>query len=252
MHLKLRSTLSLLALSVLVTDGAMAQAGGPSSASDAKAKFASDYNDGRFADVIADGELLNKFNVLDAAAQLIIGQAYYKKGDFAGCVKYTRENLSPSSNDLAAKLLARCQYDSAGALTVSEKVGPLVKEAKSLDQAGNYKAAMDRLDEADALKSTPDDKTVINQLRQFIVGNMQAQPDCATYVQKNVNAGLISIPLGGQGSTLLEVGLNTKGRVTQCLVVEGSSSERFDRASCDWVKDHWPSLERCQSHRPQP
>ncbi len=242
----LRSTLCLLAMSVLFTDGAAAQPAGPSSASDAKAKFANDYNDGRFADVIADGELLNKFNVLDAQAQLIIGQAYYKKGDYAGCVKYTRENLNPTSNNVAAELLARCQYGSAGALTVSEKVGPLVKEAQSLDRAGSYKAAMGKLDEADAVKSTPDDETVINQLRQFIVGNMQAQPNCATYVQKNLNAGLISIPLGERGSTLLEVGLNTKGRVTQCLVVEGSSSERFDRASCDWVKDHWPLLERCQ------
>ena len=241
-----RSTLCLLAMSVLFMNGAIAQPAGVSSAADAKAKFANDYNDGRYADVIADSELLNKFNALDAQAQLIIGQAYYKKGDFAGCVKYARENLSPSSNDAAAKLLARCQYGSAGTLTVSEKVGPLVKEAQSLSQAGDYKAAMGKLDDADAVKSTPDDTTVINQLRQFIAGDAQAKPNCAAYVQQNLNAGLISVPLGERGSALLEVGLNTKGRVTQCLVVEGSSSERFDRASCDWVKDHWPSLNRCQ------
>ena len=246
MNLKTWSTLYLILMSALVTDGAIAQAGGPSTASDAKAKFAKDYNEGRFDDVIADSELLNRFNALDAQAQLIIGQAYYKKGDNVGCVKYTRENLSPSSNKAAAELLARCQNESAGALTVSEKVGPLVKEAQYLDQAGNDKAAMAKLDEADAVKSTPDDETVIKQLRQFISGDVQAQPKCAAYVQQNLNAGLISIPLGERGSTLLEVGLNTKGRVTQCLVVDGSSSQRFNRASCDWVKNHWPSLERCQ------
>lgn len=247
MNLKLlRSTLCLLAVSALCADGAIAQAGAPSSASDAKAKFAKDYNEGRFDDVIADGALLTKFNLLDAQAQLIIGQAYYKKGDNVGCVKYTRENLSPSSNNAAAELLARCQNESAGALTVSEKVGPLVKEAQYLDQTGNDKAAMAKLDEADAVKSTPDDETVIKQLRQFIGGEVQAQPKCAAYVQTNLNEGLISIPMGERGSTLLEVGLNTKGRVTQCLVVDGSSSQRFNRASCDWVKDHWPSLERCQ------
>jgi len=245
-HKLLWSMLCLLSVSVLCTDGVLAQAGAPSSASDAKAKFAKDYNEGRFDDVIADGALLNKFNLLDAQAQLIIGQAYYKKGDNAGCVKYTRENLSPSANSAAAELLARCQNESAGALTVSEKVGPLVKEAQYLDQAGNDKAAMAKLDEADAVKSTPDDETVIKQLRQFIGGEVQAQPKCAAYVQTNLNAGLISIPMGERGSTLLEVGLNTKGRVTQCLIVDGSSSQRFNRASCDWVKDHWPSLERCQ------
>jgi hypothetical protein len=57
---------------------------------------------------------------------------------------------------------------SAQALTVSMKVGPLVKEAQSLAQAKNYKAAMAKLDEAEAVKSYPDDTTVINQLRQYI------------------------------------------------------------------------------------
>ena len=54
------------------------------------------------------------------------------------------------------------------ALTVTEKVGPLVKEAQALAQAKNYKAARAKLDEAEAVKSTPDDTTVINQLRQYI------------------------------------------------------------------------------------
>ncbi len=56
----------------------------------------------------------------------------------------------------------------AEAATVSAKVGPLLKEAQSLAQAGNYAAASAKLKEADAVKSTPDDATIINQLRQFI------------------------------------------------------------------------------------
>ena len=56
----------------------------------------------------------------------------------------------------------------AQALTVSNKVGPLVKEAQSLAQAKNYKAAMAKLSEAEAVKSTPDDTTVINQIKQYI------------------------------------------------------------------------------------
>lgn len=47
---------------------------------------------------------------------------------------------------------------------------PLVMMAQSLAKTGNYKAAMGKLDEADAVKSTPDDATVINQLRQYIAG----------------------------------------------------------------------------------
>lgn len=56
----------------------------------------------------------------------------------------------------------------AQAATVSAKVGPLLKEAQSLASAGNYKAASAKLDQANAVKSTPDDAAIINQLRSYI------------------------------------------------------------------------------------
>jgi hypothetical protein len=65
----------------------------------------------------------------------------------------------------------------AQAMTVSAKVGPLIKEAQTLALARNYKAALKKLDEAEAVKAYPDDITVINQLRQFIyVKSSGAQP----------------------------------------------------------------------------
>jgi len=56
----------------------------------------------------------------------------------------------------------------AVALTVSAKVGPLIKEAQTMANAGNYQGALAKLKEAEAAKSSPDDTTVINQMRQFI------------------------------------------------------------------------------------
>jgi len=56
----------------------------------------------------------------------------------------------------------------AQALTVSMEVGPLLKEAQTLWQAKNYKAALAKLDEAEAVKVYADDTTVINQMRQAI------------------------------------------------------------------------------------
>jgi hypothetical protein len=105
----IRSTLCLLSMGALLTNGAIAQSHAVSSASDAMAKFAADYNDGHFRSVIADGELLRKFNVLDSQSKIIIGQAYYKAGDYAGCAKYARENLDISANHTGALLLQRCQ-----------------------------------------------------------------------------------------------------------------------------------------------
>ena len=52
--------------------------------------------------------------------------------------------------------------------TVSIKVGPLIKEALTLAQAKNYKAALAKLDEAEAVKAYADDETVINQVRNYI------------------------------------------------------------------------------------
>jgi hypothetical protein len=109
MNLKLGSTLYLISMSALVIDGAIAQPGGVSSASDAKAKFANDYSAGHFKDVIADGELLRKFDVLDAQSQLVIGQAYFKAADYAGCVKYAKT----LNSDVARELEARCQWQAS-------------------------------------------------------------------------------------------------------------------------------------------
>ena len=50
----------------------------PNTPGGAKAKFAQDYNAGKFKDVIADADYLRKNNVFDAQSQLIVGQAYYK------------------------------------------------------------------------------------------------------------------------------------------------------------------------------
>lgn len=77
-------------------------------AAGAKAKFANDYNAGKFKEVIADGELLRKYNALDSQSQLIIAQAYYKAGDYAGCVRYTK---TIGGSDTALELQARCAYE---------------------------------------------------------------------------------------------------------------------------------------------
>ena len=62
----------------------------------------------------------------------------------------------------------------AQALTISKEVGPLLKEAQALIAAKNYKAAMVKVNEAEAVKVTADDETVINQFRQLIAS--QSQP----------------------------------------------------------------------------
>jgi hypothetical protein len=95
----------------------------PNTPGGAKAKFAQDYNAGRYKDVIADAEYLRKNNALDANAQLIIGQAYYKAGDFAGCVRYTK---TIGGSDTALELQARCAYETGDDATQRQALESLV------------------------------------------------------------------------------------------------------------------------------
>ncbi len=80
----------------------------PNTPGGAKAKFAQDYGAGKWKDVIADAEYLKKNNVFDAQSQLVVGQAYYKGGDYAGCVKYTK---TLGGGETALALQARCAYE---------------------------------------------------------------------------------------------------------------------------------------------
>jgi tetratricopeptide (TPR) repeat protein len=92
-------------------------------AAGAKAKFANDYNAGKYRDVIADADALKKYNAFGAQEQLLVGQAYYKAGDFAGCVRYSK---TIGGSDTALELLARCAYEVNDEVTQRQALEQLV------------------------------------------------------------------------------------------------------------------------------
>jgi protein TonB len=49
----------------------------------------------------------------------------------------------------------------------------------------------------------------------------------------------ISVRLGEQGTTLIEVNIGTDGAVSACKVVNSSGSDRLDQAACEGVKSRW-------------
>jgi hypothetical protein len=63
---------------------------------------------------------------------------------------------------------------------ISAKVGPLLKEAQQMIVAKNYKAALAKLNEAEAVKSRPDDAYVIDQMRVVIAASSlnPTEPQC--------------------------------------------------------------------------
>ncbi len=70
----------------------------------------------------------------------------------------------------------------AQAYIVSKEVGPILREVPKLIAAKNYKAALAKLNQAEAVKSTSDDETVINQFRGAIAAASldPTQPRCTS------------------------------------------------------------------------
>jgi hypothetical protein len=168
----------------------------PNTPGGAKAKFAQDYNAGKFKDVIADAEYLKKNNVFDAQSQLIVGQAYYKAGDYAGCVKYTK---SLGSGETALALQARCAYE----------VGDDASQRAALEQlvarTGKPEYWVGLLKLGERARGLSDHNTLdINRLR-LLTGAASTKDDYISLAQFALQFGFAAEALGvmDKGSKLL-------------------------------------------------
>jgi hypothetical protein len=149
-------------------------------AAGAKAKFANDYNSGKFKDVIADAELLRKNNALDANSQLIIGQAYYKANDYAGCVKYTK---TLGGSETALQLEARCAYEIGDEATQRDALESLVA------RTGKPEYWRDLLKLGERAQGMTDHNTLdINRLK-LMTGNIVTKDDYTLLAQLALQLG---------------------------------------------------------------
>jgi len=165
----------------------------------AKAKFANDYNAGRFKDVIADAELLRKFNELDSQSQLIIGQAYYKAGDYSGCVKFSK---TLGGSDTALELQARCAYEIGDEATQRAAYEQLVARSgkpeywKGLLKLGERSRGLNDHNTLDINRirfitgtiETKEEYTLLSQLALQLGNAAEAQ----SYIEKGMAAKLLS------------------------------------------------------------
>ena len=146
----------------------------------AKAKFANDYNAGKFKDVIADADILRNNGALDSQSQLIVGQAYYKGQDYAGCVKYAK-NLGGS--DTALELEARCAYEIGDEATQHSALETLVSRSNKPE----YWALLLKITER--TKGLNDHNTLdINRIR-YMTGNVVTKDDYVLLAQLALQLG---------------------------------------------------------------
>jgi hypothetical protein len=168
----------------------------PNTPGGAKAKFAQDYNAGKFKDVIADAEHLKKNNVFDAQSQLIVGQAYYKSGDYAGCVRYSK---TLGGNDTALELQARCAYEIGDEATQHSALEALVS------RSGKPEYWKLLLKSSERTRGLSDHNTLdINRIR-YIVGAIETKDDYTLLAQLALQLGNAA-----EAQTYIEKGISAK------------------------------------------
>jgi hypothetical protein len=162
----------------------------------AKAKFANDYNAGKWREVIADADMLRKAGAFGAQEQLIIGQAYYKAQDYAGCVRYTK---SLGNGETALALQARCAYE----------IGDEAAQRSALEQlvarTGKSEYWVGLLKLGERSRGLSDHNTLdINRLR-LLVGAMQTKDDYISLAQFALQFGFAA-----EAQNVLEKGVAAK------------------------------------------
>ena len=168
----------------------------PNTPGGAKAKFAQDYNSGKYKDVIADAEYLKKNNVFDAQSQLIVGQAYFKAGDNAGCVRYAK--TIPQS-DTALELQARCAYEVGDEVTQRQALEVLVSRSGKPEHWGLLLKLGERA------RGLSDHNTLdINRLR-LLTGSMKSKEDYISLGQFALQFGFAA-----EAQTAMQKGVDAK------------------------------------------
>ncbi len=148
-------------------------------ATGAKAKFAVDYNAGRYAAVVGeDAEGLRKAGQYDGQSQLIVAQAYYLMGNYPDAIRM----LKGMSGDTAQTLLmaaAAKSGDSAGEMQAAEH----------LVMSGQSKYWTYLLTGAESTRGLSDHQNLDILRLRLATGNMRGVEDYQTATELALEAG---------------------------------------------------------------
>lgn len=151
-----------------------------SGATGSKAKFAADYNAGRYQQVVGpDADELRKAGQYDGQAQLIVAQAYYLMGNYPQAIRL----LSGMSGDTAQGLL----------MSAAAKSGDTVAEQKAAERLilnGQPKYWTYMLAGADATRGLKDHQTLDIARLRLLTGNMRNAEDYQLAAELAIQFGL--------------------------------------------------------------
>lgn len=162
--------------------------GGGGSATAAKAKFANDYNAGRYHDVVSeDADLLRKYGALDNGSEVIIAQAYYEMHDYDEAIRYIRGMGHVSQNVL--ELLARSAYEVHDEAAMQSALEQLVVDYNQ------PKYWSDLLDSANRSANMSNSDTLDIYRLRLLTGTMKSASDYETAAEIAIQLGF---PTEGQ------------------------------------------------------
>jgi len=170
---------------------------GVSSGQGAQAKFDSDYRAGRFRDAIADEDLLRKFGALNGTNMIVIAQAYYRSGDYRGCVRYANSHTGAGGDML--DLALRCAYETHDQDLMRDAAQNLV------EAQGTPKNWTQVINLAEGAKQLSDPQTRDLYRLSYLTGAMVKPDDYMTLAQL-----LLAARLPSEARAVVEKGMQLK------------------------------------------
>jgi len=143
-----------------------AKTGAGGGATGCKAKFANDYNAGRYRDAIDDADCLRKSGGMSGDDQLIVAQAYYLSGQYAEAIRAARE----AGGSTAQELELSAAFKSGDSATMRDVLEDLVSEGKT-QYWGNL------LTSAENTKGLQDHQTLDIYRLRFLTGSLRSPDD---------------------------------------------------------------------------
>jgi tetratricopeptide (TPR) repeat protein len=159
-----------------------------------RAKFANDYNAGRYHDAIADADCLRSSGGLSGNDQLIVAQAYYLSGEYAEAIRAARAAGGPSANEL----ILSAAFKSGDSETMRGVLEQLVSEGKT-----QYWTNL--LTNAENTKGLKDHETLDIYRLRFRTGTMRSKDDYML-------AGELALQVGSpsEAAAIMQKGIDAK------------------------------------------
>jgi tetratricopeptide (TPR) repeat protein len=175
--------------------------GGGGSATAAKAKFAADYNAGRYSAVTGeDVELLRKYGSFDYNDQIIVAQAYYLSGRAEQAVSYLKSLTSGSHpTEAALKLMYSAAYKAGDNDAMRSALFRLVSDYNKPEYWSNL------LQVSASAKGLKDHQTLDLYRLRLLTGSMKTPDDYTTAAEMSLEFGSAT-----EAANIVQKGLDAK------------------------------------------